>query len=345
MFASKIKYYTFAIMKILRYILLPIVPVYYFVTWLRNKLYDLGIKKSVSYSFPVICVGNLSVGGTGKTPMIEYLIHLLKDDFKVATLSRGYKRKSEGFQLANEASSAETIGDEPFQFYSKFKNDILVAVDSDRRNGIKNLETERPDVILLDDAYQHRKVKLGFNILLTTYANPYFNDIVLPTGNLREPRNGAKRANIIVVTKCPKTLSENEKRAILKRIAPEKQQHVFFSSITYSDSLFSVNKTETIDSLQAFTLVTGIANATPLVDFLKGKNLTFEHLNFKDHHNFTKQDISALEKKELLVTTEKDFMRLKQYECLKHMLFYLPITVSIDDASKLNILIKDFINH
>ncbi len=332
-------------MKILRYILFPIEPIYFLVTWFRNKLYDIGIKKSVSYDFPVICVGNLSVGGTGKTPMIEYLINLLKDEYKVATLSRGYKRKTKGFQLADKNANADSIGDEPFQFYSKFKNDILVAVDSDRRNGIQNLQQHIPEVILLDDAYQHRKVKAGFNILLTTYDNPYFKDIVLPTGNLREPRNGANRANIIVVTKCPKVLSESEKDDIIKRINPEKHQHVFFSTIAYSNKLFSVKKTITINNLESFTLVTGIANATPLVDSLKGKNLNFEHLNFKDHHDFTKEDITALEKKELIVTTEKDFMRLKQYDSLQNKLFYLPITVSINEASKMNQLIKDFVKH
>jgi len=331
--------------KLLRKILLPIVPIYYLVTWLRNKLYDFDVKKSVSYDFPVICVGNLSAGGTGKTPMIEYLINLLKDDYKVATLSRGYKRKTQGFQLANKNSNAESIGDEPFQFYSKFNNEILVAVDADRRNGIQNLLQENPEVILLDDALQHRKVKAGFNILLTTYANPYFNDMVLPTGNLREPRIGAKRANIIVVTKCPITLSTSEKRDFIIQIKPEKHQHVFFSSIRYSDSLFSAKESKAIDKLEPFTLVTGIANSTLLVDFLKGKNLNFEHLNFKDHHDFTEEDISTLNKKELIVTTEKDFMRLKQYESLKGKLFYLPITVSIDEASKMNQLIKDFVKY
>jgi len=331
--------------KLLRKILLPIVPIYYLVTWFRNKMYDFGIKKSVSYDLPVICVGNLSAGGTGKTPMIEYLINLLKNDYKVATLSRGYKRKTEGFQLANKNSSAESIGDEPFQFYSKFQNEILVTVDADRRNGIQNLLQEKPEVILLDDAFQHRKVKAGFNILLTTYASPYFKDIVLPTGNLREPRSSAKRANIIVVTKCPKTLSNIEKDDIIKRINPERHQHVFFSSIAYSGSLFSAEETKAIDKLEPFTLVTGIANAKLLVDFLKSKNQNFEHLNFKDHHDFTEEDITTLEKKELIVTTEKDFMRLKQYKSLKSKLFYLPITVGIDEASKMDQLIKDFVKY
>ncbi|MFI1771661.1 tetraacyldisaccharide 4'-kinase [Thalassobellus citreus] len=320
-------------------------PIYYGVTSLRNKLYDLGLKQSTTYNFPVICVGNLSVGGTGKTPMIEYLITLLKDDYKVATLSRGYKRKTKGFQLANESSSAESIGDEPFQFYSKFNKEILVAVDSDRRNGIETLQSNNtPEVILLDDAFQHRKVKAGFNILLTTYGNPYFNDVVLPTGNLREPRSGAKRANIIVVTKCPIGLTENEKNKIIEQIKLKSHQHVFFSSIAYANEVFSLDSSIKVEDLNDFTLVTGIANANPLVDFLNNKNLKFEHLNFKDHHEFSQEDIAVLNKKSRIVTTEKDFMRLKQYDSLKAKLFYLPITTVIDDSTAFNTLIKTFAN-
>jgi tetraacyldisaccharide 4'-kinase len=313
---------------------------------MRNKLYDLDIKKPISYDFPVICVGNLSVGGTGKTPMIEYLINLLKDDYSIATLSRGYKRKSEGFQLGNEDATAEILGDEPFQFYNKFKNDIQVAVDADRNKGIQKLRCleNKPDVILLDDAFQHRKVKAGFNILLTTYNNPYFEDFVLPTGNLREPKSGAKRANIIIVTKCPKDLSEVDKKAIIKKIEPKNYQHVFFSSIAYSNEVFSNDTSKKFEGLQNFTLVTGIANANPLVNFLNDKHLNFEHLNFKDHHEFSQQDIIQLEKKQLIITTEKDFMRLKQYESLKDKLFYLPITVNIDNEQKVNKLIIDFVN-
>ncbi|GAA3615875.1 tetraacyldisaccharide 4'-kinase [Flavivirga amylovorans] len=332
-------------MIFLRYILCPVVPIYYLVTWFRNKLYDLGIKKSMSHKLPVICVGNLSTGGTGKTPMIEYLIDLLKKDYRVATLSRGYKRKTEGFQLANKDATAESIGDEPFQFYNKFKEDILVAVDADRNNGIKQLQSigDVPEVVLLDDAFQHRKVNPGFNILLTTYNNPYFKDIVLPTGNLREPRRGAKRADIIMVTKCPENLSEAERNAILRQIKPKVNQRVFFSSISYSNTVISSTTTKPIKGLSDFTLVTGIANASPLVRFLKEKGLKFEHLNFKDHHEFLEQDILELDKKDFIVTTEKDFMRLKQYETLRDKLFYLPISIVINDAVKINKLIKDFL--
>ncbi|SHJ07243.1 tetraacyldisaccharide 4'-kinase [Algibacter luteus] len=330
-------------MKLIRKILFPIVPIYYLVTWLRNKLYDLGIKKSTTYDLPVICVGNLSVGGTGKTPMIEYLINLLKADYKVATLNRGYKRKTKGFQLANENSTAETIGDEPFQFYTKFKKEVSVAVDSNRRNGIENLKKVNPDVILLDDAFQHRKVKAGFNILLTTFDNPYFEDILLPTGDLREPRSSAKRADIIVVTKCPEAINEKEKANFIKRINPNRHQHVLFSTVVYADTLFSTKSTMQLNKIASFTLVTGIANAQPLVDFLHSKQLSFEHLNFKDHHDFSAEDIAALEKKELIITTEKDFVRLNPYNVLKDKLYYLPISVNINSATALNKLVKDFV--
>ena len=227
-------------MKFIRFILFPIVPIYYLVTWLRNKFYDTGIMSSKSYNIPVICVGNLSTGGTGKTPMIEYLIRLLKDEKPLATLSRGYKRKTKGFVLADENATADSIGDEPFQFFRKFEH-IQVAVDGDRQNGIKQLITSenKPKVILLDDAYQHRKVKAGFNILLTAYNNLYFEDIVLPTGNLREPRSGAKRADIIVVTKCNKDLADTEKSAIANKLKLNKNQKLFFSYIDYAKKVIS----------------------------------------------------------------------------------------------------------
>ena len=334
-------------MKMFRYILFPFVPIYYVVTWLRNKLYDLEIKKSEPYEFLVICVGNLSVGGTGKTPMIEYLISILKNNYKVATLSRGYKRQTKGFYLADEKASAETIGDEPFQFYSKFKKDISVAVDADRQNGILELQRlkNNPEIILLDDAYQHRKVKAGLNILLTTYDNPYFKDFVLPTGNLREPKHGANRADIIVVTKCPDELNEQTKVGFVKGIHPKKNQSVFFSSIKYSDYVISENSNIELKNLSNFTLVTGIANAKPLVDFLNSKHLEFEHLNFKDHYDFTKKDIEVLNTKGLILTTEKDFMRLKQYESLKDKLFYLPIKVVIENEEKFNKRIEEFVTN
>lgn len=332
-------------MKLFRKLLFPLSPVYYSVTWLRNKLFDAGIMTSKTYDFPIICVGNLSVGGTGKTPMVEYLIRLLKDDFSLATLSRGYKRTTQGFVLADDDATAKTIGDEPFQFYNKFKSKIRVAVDTDRQHGIAELRrlNPTPDVILLDDAYQHRKVQAGYTILLTTYANLYATDWVLPSGDLREPRLGAKRADCIVVTKCSPNISESEKHDVIKKLRPTKTQHVFFSWIAYSDEVVNASKSFELDAKTPFTLVTGIANATPLVSHLKVKHLDFEHLEFKDHHDFTEQDIKKLSNYDLLITTEKDYMRLKIYKALADKLFYLPIAIKLDRATVFNANLKQFI--
>ncbi|QDO93747.1 tetraacyldisaccharide 4'-kinase [Formosa sediminum] len=332
-------------MKLLRYVFFPVMPLYYGITWLRNKLYDVGILQSTSYNFPVICVGNLSVGGTGKTPMIEYLIRLLKDEFTVATLSRGYKRSSEGFQLGQDGVTAAILGDEPFQFYSKFKTEIAVAVDANRRAGIHQLMQlqPKPGVVLLDDAYQHRKVNAGFNILLTTYSNLYSSDIVLPTGNLREPRSGSKRAQTIVVTKCPESLSDLEKQNIIKALNPEPHQQVFFSRIKYADYVVSKRTTIPLEQVPKFTLVTGIANPKPLIYFLKTQGLDFEHLNFKDHHDFTPDELEIFKQKPFIITTEKDFMRLRQYEYLNNTLFYLSIEAVIDNAAEFNRKVTSFV--
>ena len=191
-------------MILLRKILFPFSILYGIITAIRNYMFDVGFLKSYSFETPIIVVGNLSVGGTGKTPQIEYLIRLFSEKYQVATLSRGYKRKSEGFVLANASTVVEEIGDEPFQFFSKFKT-IQVAVDINRKNGIEQLlsQPQKPEVILLDDAFQHRKVKAGFYILLTSYADLYADDWMLPTGNLREYRSNANRAQVIIVTKCP----------------------------------------------------------------------------------------------------------------------------------------------
>ncbi len=336
-------------MKLLRKILFPIVPIYFVITWLRNRLYDLGIKKSLAYDFPIICVGNLSVGGTGKTPMIEYLLRLLKDDYKSATLSRGYGRQTKGFVLADENASAGTIGDEPFQFYKKFKN-VIVSVDADRRHGISVLRrNQNLDVILLDDAFQHRKVKAGLNILLTSYGNNlYSNDFVLPTGNLREPRRGADRADIIVVTKCPAEISEEEKQRIILELKPTSQQSVFFSWIDYNQNLYNGKSVQSLKDMKAenLTVVTGIANPDALIGYLKKQDITFEHLKFKDHHIFSTEDIALLKQQSKIITTEKDYGRLKphfQLDAETRQLWYLPIKFKIDRATDFNNLVKKFI--
>ena len=332
-------------MKLLRKLLLPIVPIYYLVSSLRNRLYDVGVKSSTSYKFPLICVGNINVGGTGKTPMIEYLIRLLKSEHRLATLSRGYKRKTDGFVIANKDANASSIGDEPFQIYKKFK-DIIVSVDVDRRHGIQELKALElsPDVVLLDDAFQHRRVVAGLNILLTSFDNLYCDDMLLPTGNLREPKSGAKRANVIVVTKCPEKLSESEKNAVIKGINPTKEQKVFFSQIGYSNIIKGNNQEKPLADLRntKFTLVTGIANSKPLVNYLKNIGLDFEHLNYNDHHEFTTHEIEQLKSKNIVLTTEKDFVRLEPNFIDSDTMFYLPIEVTIDKSFEFNNLVSSF---
>jgi tetraacyldisaccharide 4'-kinase len=277
--------------------------------------------------------------------MIEYLIRLLKANYKIATLSRGYKRKTKGFVLADKTMTALDLGDEPFQFYKKF-NDIIVSVDTDRRHGIRQLLAldQKPDIILLDDAFQHRKVKAGLNVLLASYDKLYCNDIVLPTGNLREPKSGAKRADVIVVTKCPELISEDQKQQIITRLKPLDHQSVFFSSIVYSDKVKNSIEEKRLHDLKdnRFTLVTGIANSKPLVEFLQFEGLKFEHLNFKDHHEFSEKEIEYLKKKGVIVTTEKDFMRLEPYFKNANSLYYLPIEIELDNPKKFDSLIFNF---
>ncbi|AOW20277.1 tetraacyldisaccharide 4'-kinase [Urechidicola croceus] len=310
-------------MSKVRKILYPISILYGEITKARNKMFDKGVLKSIKFEIPVIVVGNLSVGGTGKTPQIEYLIRLLKDQYRVAVLSRGYKRKSKGFIIASNKETAHTIGDEPFQYYKKF-DDIIVAVDADRVNGIQQLKKieNPPEVILLDDAFQHRKVAAGFNILLTSYNDLYVDDSMLPSGNLREKIEGANRAQVIIVTKCPKKLDEREQYQIAAKLEPTLYQTVFFSTIEYDEVVKSNSSEMHIDELKDYEilLITGIANPKPLCSFLKSKKLKFEHLEFPDHHNFTKKDFLDIRKKinkfnstkKLILTTEKDFVRLNE---------------------------------
>lgn len=328
-------------MIFLRKILFPVALVYWLITYIRNVLYDKGLFKSQSFAIPLIAVGNLSVGGTGKTPQIEYLIRLLKD-YKIATLSRGYKRESEGFVLANENATAKTLGDEPFQFYSKFP-EVLVAVDANRRNGITELLKHKPDVILLDDAFQHRKVKAGFYILLTTYNDLFCDDYILPFGNLREPAMGKKRANLIIVTKCPKDLTELAQENIKKKL--QVSVPVYFSTIVYDDYVYSENEKIKISELnEEKVLVAGIAKPDLFFDFLG--NPKDEKLVFPDHHDFSEEDskkILATAKDKKIITTEKDYVRLKG-KLPATKLYYLPIQSKlIQKETNFNTKILDYV--
>ena len=324
-------------MNLFRKLLFPFSILYGLITGIRNFLYNQGIFKSYSFEIPIIAVGNLNVGGTGKTPQIEYLIRLLSDQYNVATLSRGYKRKSKGFILADQFSNAEILGDEPFQYFKKFPN-IQVAVDADRKNGIEQLlsQTNKPDVILLDDAFQHRKVKAGLYILLTSYHDLFVDDYILPTGNLRESSSGAKRANIIIVTKCPNNITDQDQNRIKIQLKVEKNQQLYFSTIAYDDFVFSdTNKLDVAEiKSQNKILLAGIAKPASFFAYLQSENE--EQMEFPDHHHFSGNDITAIKNKskdKIIITTEKDFVRLND-KLQSDNLYYLPIKSKFVNNSK-----------
>ena len=327
-------------------LLAPLSWLYAIVLYGRHKLYDWGILKSKSFSIPTICVGNLSLGGTGKTPHTEYLIKLLKDRLHVAVLSRGYRRETTGFVLADEKSTYKDIGDEPLQYHKKF-SDITVAVDEDRADGVSRLmrHEKLPGVVLLDDAYQHRKIKPGRNILLTEYYNLYNKDMLVPAGTLRDIKCAAKRADIIIVTKSPKVLIPYARRDILKVINPQPYQKVLFTYIEFQ-TLQPVNdiaRATPLQNVKSIYLFCGIANPYPLEEHLKRKCNTLITNYYKDHHDFNDNDIdkiisgyeSMIGKNKIILTTEKDFMRLTnssyRSRFSKIPLFVIPIEVRFND--------------
>lgn len=317
-------------MSFFKWFLWPFALIYQVITSLRNLFYDLGIFTSASYNTKVICVGNLSVGGTGKSPMIEYLIQSLKYDHRIAVLSRGYKRKTNGYQEVKINHTAEEVGDEPIQFKRKFPNQTI-CVDSDRRNGITNIIKKYPktDIVLLDDAFQHRKVKADFNILLTTYDKPYFKDYLLPMGRLRESGAAAKRADVIIITKCPEGLTESEKLKIRSQIKHLSNQKIGFSNIKYSENLKNDSSDLPLSGFDNFILITGIAKPKPLIDFLNNNQKTYQHSAYPDHYHFSEKDIEKFKKfDEPILTTEKDYVRLRE-SGIEH-LYYLPISIEVD---------------
>ena len=336
-----------------RIILFPFAVVYAMITEIRNFLYDKHILTATSFDVPIINVGNLSVGGTGKTPQIEYLIRLLQKDYKIAVISRGYKRKTKGFIIADETATPEKIGDEPYQIYQKFK-EVNVAVDADRVNAIRKVLAKiKPDVILLDDAYQHRRVKAGLNLLLTPFKQPFFKDYILPVGNLRECRHRANRADIVLVTKSTKALSQEQKHAYKQQIKPYTQAPVYFANIAYGTQIVGAQKAISLADLSEYKvlLVTGIANPEPLYSFLSEKNINFESLKFGDHHHFSPRDVNRIksvferikETKKVILTTEKDYVRLQNH--FNTDLFYLPIQTNVIENEMFNKKILAYVNH
>jgi len=339
--------------KIIRILLLPVSWLYGFIVFLRNKLYDLGIFTSHEFDIPLISVGNLVVGGTGKTPHIEYLIRLLKSEFYIATLSRGYGRKTKGFILADSQFNASKIGDEPAQFKNKFNN-IRVAVDGNRVRGVKKLKELFPSLqtILLDDAFQHRAIKPGLSILLTDFSKLYLSDYMVPSGALREFKSGAQRADIIIVTKCPEILLPIERKRIINSIHPTTYQHIYFSYIKYGDFTPIHLKTSALakefyfERNYTILLLTGIANTSSLIYYLKEKVKTIVPVKFPDHHLFTIKNIELIKDKfnsiasenKIILTTEKDAMRLKGLEFAKTLeelpILYIPIEIEFHNKDK-----------
>ena len=344
-------------LKSFRILLLPFALLYWLGITIRNWLYDKRILESTSFGLPLICVGNLSVGGTGKSPMVEYLVANLKNKFKVATLSRGYKRKTRGYAMADEKTTALEIGDEPMQFHLKFP-EVPVAVGEERILAIPELLHDRPEtkVIILDDAFQHRSVKAGLNILLTDYNNLFTRDFYLPTGDLRDLKSSYKRAQIIVVTKCKKDLEEVEKQKLIKEINPLPGQQVFFTAINYSRPYHIISKMEKgLDKKVEILLVTGIANPRPLKKLLEEHSNTYQMLQYADHHIFTIDDLKEIKQafnkidagEKVILTTEKDAVRLLKFsDEIKDLPFYVvPVRHQFlfQEENRFDQLVSDFV--
>lgn len=320
----------------------------------RNYFFDKGWIESVAFNLPLIAVGNLSVGGTGKSPMIEYLIRQLRLNHDLAVLSRGYGRRTKGYILAKKGTSAEQIGDEPYQFFRKFE-DLQVAVDEDRVRGVSNLlvETPCPEVILLDDAYQHRRIKAGLYVLMTSFDKLYSEDLVLPAGDLREPAAGAKRADLIVVSKCPLNLPEAKKLEIRKRLGLRADQQLYFTGIEYMNRAMGSEKSISMEELSnaKVLLVTGIANPRPMIEYLKELGADFRHMEFPDHHTLTQKEHKSLKKalemledsNSIILTTEKDFVR--NFEQTKDLpVYFLPIEmVFLEEEERFIQTINDYV--
>jgi len=328
-------------------LLFPFAFLFGLVTRIRNLLYDIGWKKSYSFEPAVISVGNLNVGGSGKTPMIEYLVNLLKDKYSLAILSRGYGRITRGYLLAEMHDDATTIGDEPFQYYRKYGNQLSVVVCESRAEGITKLMKRKPDVqvILLDDAFQHRAVKPLFSVLLTDFSKPFFKDHLLPQGRLRESRRGSSRADALVVTKCFNLSNEVESKFKLDMQSYAGPMPVFFSGVKYNAPKALEGEKQLGKDV---VLVTGIANSKPIEDFVSlNFNLT-QHFQFKDHHQYSMEDIKSIQRAAKvttsILTTEKDLVKLIAPSMNgilnKKLWFYLPIeTIFLNRGSEFDKLI------
>ncbi len=344
-----------------RILFFPFALIYEMIVRLRHFLFNVGILKSRTFKIPLIGVGNLVMGGSGKTPHVELLIRMLSEDYKVAVLSRGYGRKSKGYVKADQYSRYEDIGDEPMQYYRKFKKNVTIAVDAKRRKGIINLMEDKAghDVIIMDDSFQHRYVKPGLSILLTDFHNLYTSDYLLPVGKLRDVGSAAKRADIIIVTKTNKVLSPITRRNIVEKIKPEPHQKLYFSYIRYSNfiPMPGINKGSFPREINTILLFTGIANPYPLQEHLRFRCSELVAIDFPDHHNYTKSDLIKVRekfdtfftRKKIIVTTEKDAMRLINSPYISELnnlpVFFLPMEIAIhkEDRQSFNKQIVEYV--
>lgn len=306
-----------------RIFLLPLSLLYWLVVYVRNLLFDKNILRSASFGMPLITVGNLAIGGTGKSPLIEYLVGLLHTRYRVATLSRGYRRRTRGYALATASSTALEIGDEPLALHRKFPT-IPVAVGEERLLAIPELLHDHPttEVILLDDAFQHRSIRAGFSVLLTEYSNLFTRDFYLPTGDLRDLKSRYQEASVLVVTKCPADLSEQQRAVLINEMAPAQGQPVFFTTLAYGTPYHLVHKEpQALSDQQEILLVTGISNPRPLKQYIEEHSATYHQLTYRDHHIFSIEDLKDIQREfekissphRLLITTEKDAVRLEKF--------------------------------
>lgn len=342
------------IFLLLKIILFPLYGLYYAVIFLRNWLFDAGLMESVSPKVLTINVGNLSLGGTGKTPHVEYLVRLLSDKYKISTLSRGYGRKTKGFLLVNEQATAETIGDEPMQYYLKFKDKINVVVCENRVEGVDEIQKKFADnqIVILDDAFQHRKIAPYFNLLLSDYNKLFYEDSLVPFGRLRDIRISAKRADAVIITKCPSPITEQEKERIRGKVwaYTKAEVPVFFSRIHYQEITSYASKNN-FDASKNIGVLTAIAKPEVFIKYLSEKPIKIEKaFDFPDHHAFTRKDIDKIikenDEKLQIITTEKDMVKLKP-QLLENEIkrfFYVPIEIKIENKTTFDALINSKIH-
>jgi tetraacyldisaccharide 4'-kinase len=352
--------------KIKNIFLYPVSLIYGLITGIRNFLYNTGILPSVEFHLPVICVGNITVGGTGKTPHTEYLAGLLRENYKVATLSRGYKRKTRDFKIASSSSFVSDIGDEPMQIFRKFP-DVLVTVDRNRVHGVNKILEENPEteVIILDDGFQHRRITPGFSILLSDFERLIVRDHMMPYGNLRESIGNKRRADVILITKSPENISPIQRRLILKEVNISTYQNLYFTSLTYKAPLPVFDNRDPEEPQLDFSkcegcgivLITGIANPLPLKEYLQNTAGEIIHLSFPDHYIFNEKDIISISSAYMdlkspvkyLITTEKDAVRLREFtniaEPIRSAFFYIPIGIHFlnNDKDDFDNLIVDYV--